>query len=87
MLENQYYQRLAEYLGYESLNPEQKIWLKSVVVSRNDLYNQAPTNHGKSIVAVGAAFASEKGIFSSDPKAKFLTVLVVPSKVSNLWIV
>ena len=84
MLENEYFKRLSLFHGYSELNPEQKIWLENVVVFRKDTFIQAPTSHGKSTVALGAAFASQYGIFSKAPEAKFLTVLVVPSKVSNL---
>ena len=76
------YKRLADYFGFASLRDEQKEALFNAVVLRKDMYLQLPTSFGESIVATGSAFAAQYNVLSENPRAKWITLLIVPTKVS-----
>ena len=80
-LEKNFYQVLSNARGFEKLSREQTEALYNIVILRRDSVLVMPTGSGKSIIAAGSAYASSKNLLSTDARAHWLTLVVVPTKV------
>jgi superfamily II DNA or RNA helicase len=84
-LEENFYQVLSNACGFDKLSREQTEALYNIVILRRDSLLVMPTGSGKSIIAAGSAYASSNNLLSSDARAHWLTLVVVPTKVIYIY--